>query len=76
MIGYIIISVLYAATFAAFMQVNKDNIKYWDVYSWGSSSWKIEMSILCMIGFFFWPAVILFILFYKVAFKFLNKNKK
>ena len=76
MIAYIIISVLYCATFAAFMQVNKDDPKYWNVYSRGDSDWKIEMSILCILGFFFWPAVTLFLIFYKLTFKILNKNKK
>ena len=75
MIAYFIISVLYCATFVAFMEVNKTGTEYWNHYSWGSSDWKLEMTLLCILGFFFWPAVILFLVFNKIAFKILNKNK-
>ena len=76
MIGYIIISVLYVAIFAAFMQVNRDNSKYWDIYQYSDPSWKIEYIMLCVIGFFIWPLVVLFIIFNRLAFKILKKNKK
>ena len=75
MIAYIIVSVLFVAVFMAFMKVNKEGIEYWDHYSWGESQWKMEMVLLCILGFFFWPAVILFLVFNKIAFKILNKNK-
>lgn len=75
MIAYIIISIIYWGTFAAFMQVNKEGTKYWDHYSWGESNWKMEMTVLCILGGFFWPIILPLIAVYKIAFKILNKNK-
>lgn len=76
MIGYVIISVLYVAVLTAFMQVNKDNPKYWDIYQYSDPTWRTEYMVLCAVGFFFWPLVILFLIFNRLAFKILNKNKK
>jgi len=72
MIGYILISILYCATFIAFMNTrDKDDERYFDY-----GDWRIECVLLCVIGTIIWPLVIPFIIFYKVAFKLLNKNKK
>ena len=73
MIGYILISILYCATFIAFMNTrDKGDDRYFD----GFDDWRIECVLLCVIGTIIWPLIIPFIIFYKVAFKLLNKNKK
>jgi hypothetical protein len=73
MIGYLLISVLYCATFIAFMNTReRGDERYFD----GFNDWKIEMIFLCLLGALLWPFVIPFIIFYKIAFKILNKNKK
>ena len=75
MIAYFIMCVLYCATFVAFMQTNNLNPKYWDVYQYSDPSWKVESIVLCIVGTFFWPGIILFLIFHRIAFKILNKNK-
>ena len=71
MIGYLLISVLYCATFVAFMSTREDDTEYKD--RWGD--WNIQYIMLCILGTFLWPLVIPFIIFYKIAFKIFNKNK-
>ena len=72
-IWYLLISILYCATFVAFMKTKKDDESetYMDAYG----EWNGQYLILCIVGTFFWPLVIPFMVFYKVAFKILNKNK-
>jgi hypothetical protein len=74
MIGYILISVLYCATFIAFMKTKEDDESesYMDRYG----DWHMKYILLCILGTFFWPLVIPFIIFYKIAFKILNKTNK
>ena len=71
MIGYLLISVLYCATFIAFMNTrDKDDERYFDY-----GDWKFQQIVLCIVGTVLWPFVIPFLIFYKIAFKILNKNK-
>ena len=71
MIGYIIISILYCATFIAFMKTKEKNEEYVD--SWGD--WQAKYIVLCRAGTLLWPLIIPFIIIYKIAFKILNKTK-
>jgi hypothetical protein len=75
MIFYILIGIIYWGVFAAFMQTNKDNPKYWDIYQYTENSWRMEMIMSFILGGFFWPVFVAFIIIYKIAFKILNKNK-
>ena len=68
---YLLISVLYCATFIAFMKTQEDNDEYWDY-----GDWEIRYIFLCALGTIVWPLVIPFIIFYKIAFKILNKQNK
>jgi len=76
MIGYLLISVLYCATFIAFMKTKENNedesINYMDRYG----DWHMKYILLCILGTLLWPLVIPFIIFYKIAFKILNKTNK
>ena len=74
MIGYIIISILYCATFIAFMETKEkdDSETYVDRYG----EWNGQYIALCILGTILWPLVIPFIIFYKIAFKILNKKNK
>ena len=69
---YLIISVLYCATFIAFMKTKEDEKPYWDGYG----DWNAQYLVLCIVGTALWPLVIPFIIFYKIAFKILNKTNK
>ena len=72
-IWYLLISVLYCATFVAFMKTkeNDESETYVDKYG----EWNGQYIALCIVGTFFWPLVIPFIVFYQIAFKILNKSK-
>lgn len=70
-VWYLMVSVIYAATFVAWMKTKEDMDQYWDY-----GDWKMKYLLLCVIGAFFWPLVIPFIVFYKIAFKILNKTNK
>jgi len=71
MICYLLISVLYCATFVAFLNTKKGDETYMDRYG----DWHMKYILLCILGTLLWPLVIPFIIFYKIAFKILNKNK-
>lgn len=73
---YFIVSLIYASTFTAWMQSNKGDERYWNKYSWSEPDWKGEYIALILLGFFFWPLVILFIIFYKIALNFFSKKAK
>jgi len=68
---YLMISVIYCATFVAFMKTREDNEAYVD--KWGT--WEVQYIALCVVGTVLWPLVIPFIVIYKIAFKILNKTK-
>jgi len=70
---YLLISVLYCATFIAFMKTkeNDESEAYMDRYG----DWHAQYLLLCLLGTIAWPLVIPFIAIYKLAFKILNKNK-
>ena len=70
---YLLISVLYCATFIAWMKTkeNDESEAYMDRYD----DWHAKYIILCLLGTALWPLVIPFIISYKVAYKILNKNK-
>lgn len=72
-IWYLLVSVLYCATFVAFMNTKEgdESETYMDRYG----DWHAQYIILCLLGTVLWPLVIPFIIFYKLAFKILNKNK-
>jgi hypothetical protein len=72
MIGYILISVLYCATFIAFMKTKENDESYVDRYG----DWEAKYILLCLLGTALWPLIIPFIIFYKLAFKILNKTNK
>jgi uncharacterized membrane protein YiaA len=76
MIGYLLISVLYCATFIAWMKTKEkdeyESVDYMDRYG----DWHIKYILLCILGTLLWPLVIPFIIFYKLAFKILNKTNK
>ena len=72
-IWYLLVSVLYCATFVAFMNTKKDDKQYWDISY--DSGWKEKYIMLCVLGTALWPLIIPFLIFYKLAFKILNKNK-
>ena len=69
---YLLISVIYAAVFIAFMKSKEDDTEYVDSYG----DWEMRYTLLCVIGAFFWPFVIPFIIVYKIALKILTKQKK
>jgi len=75
MIFYALVSIIYWGVFAAFMQVNKDNPKYWDIYQYTENSWRFEIMLAFILGGLLWPVFIVFMIIYKIAFKILNKNK-
>ena len=68
---YLLISVLYCATFIAWMKTKEDDNEYWDYGDWGA-----KYILLCILGTIVWPLIIPFIIFYKLAFKILNKTNK
>lgn len=72
-IWYLLVSVLYCATFVAFMNTKEDDKQYWDISY--DSGWQPTYIMLCILGTALWPLIIPFIIFYKLAFKILNKNK-
>jgi hypothetical protein len=72
MILYILISVIYCATFIAFMNTRDTEDKRYFKYG----DWKFGAIMLCLLGTIAWPLVISFIIIYKIAFKILNKNKQ
>ena len=74
MVFYLLISVLYCATFIAFMNTKKSDKSetYMDRYG----DWHIQFTMLCIIGTILWFLVIPFIIFYKIAFKILIKQNK
>lgn len=74
MIFYLLISVIYCATFIAFMNTKKDDDQYWDTRY--DSGWEAKYIMLCILGTLAWPLIIPFIIFYKIAFKILNKQNK
>lgn len=67
---HLLISIIYCATFIAWMKTKEDNNEYWKY-----GEWNPKYIILCLLGTLLWPLVIPFIIFYKIAFKILNKNK-
>lgn len=67
---YLLISIIYCAIFIAWMKTKENNNEYWDY-----GDWYPKYIILCLLGTVLWPLVIPFIIFYKIAFKILNKNK-
>jgi len=69
---YLLISVLYCATFIAFMKTKENDENYVDGYG----DWNGQYLVLCIVGTALWPLVIPFIIFYKIAFKILNKTNK
>jgi hypothetical protein len=69
---YLLISIIYCATFVAFMNTKKGDENYMDRYN----DWHFQYIILCVLGTLLWPFVIPFIIFYKIAFKILNKQNK
>lgn len=71
MIFYLLISVIYCATFIAFMNTQENNDEYWDY-----GDWEIRYILLCLLGTLLWPLIIPFLIFYKVAYKLLNKTNK
>ena len=71
-VWYLLISVLYCATFIAWMKTKENDESYVDRYG----DWNGQYILLCLLGTFFWPLVIPFIIFYKIAFKILNKTNK
>jgi hypothetical protein len=72
MIFYLLMCVIYCATFIAFMKTKENETPYWDGYG----SWEIQYVLLCVLGTVLWPLIIPFIIFYKIAFKILNKQNK
>jgi hypothetical protein len=72
MIFYLLISVIYCATFVAFLNTKKGDESYMDRYG----DWHMKYILLCMLGTVIWPLVIPFLIFYKIAFKILNKQNK
>jgi hypothetical protein len=72
MIFYLLISVIYCATFVAFLNTKKGDESYMDRYG----DWHMKYILLCMLGTVIWPLVIPFLIFYKIAFKILNKTNK
>lgn len=75
MIVYILISVLYCAVFMAFMKTRQPDGKsiYYNEYWADDEYWDGKYLALCIVGTALWPIVIPFIIFYKIAFKILNK---
>lgn len=71
-IWYLLISILYCATFIAFMNTKKDDESYVDRYG----DWNTQYILLCLLGTLLWPLIIPFLIFYKVAYKLLNKINK
>jgi len=76
MIGYLLISVLYCATFIAFMKTKENNESESEIYMYRYGDWHMKYILLCMLGTVIWPLVIQFLIFYKIAFKILNKTNK
>jgi uncharacterized membrane protein len=72
MVFYLIISVLYCAVFVAFMNTKEGDETYMDRYG----DWHIKYILLCIFGTILWFLIIPFIIFYKIAFKILNKKNK
>ena len=72
MIAYILISIIYCATFIAWMKVKENDETYVD--SWGD--WHPKYIILCVLGTILWPLIIPFIFLYRIALKVLNKINK
>ena len=72
MIGiYLIISVIYAGVFAAWMNTKKYNNEYWQY-----GDWKTEYVFACAAGTLLWPLFIPFIFVYKLATKYFNNKKQ
>jgi hypothetical protein len=79
MILYIIISILYCATFIAWLktkQPSRDKGNYSNEYWYDHETWDGKYIALVVIGTVLWPLIIPFIVFYRIAFKILNKTKK
>ena len=69
---YLLISIIYCATFVAFMKTKENDDDY--VENWGG--WQFQYIMLCILGTIAWPLIISFGIFYKIAFKILNKINK
>ena len=79
MIAYILISIIYCATFIAWMKTKQpiqNNGIYGNEYWMDDETWNGKYIALVIVGTLLWPLVIPFIIFYKIAFKVLNKNNK
>jgi len=72
---YPVVSILYWGIFIAFMQANKGDTRYWEVYQYTDPSWKIEYVLLCIIGGFLWIVFIPVLAVYKIAFKFFKQKQ-
>lgn len=77
-IWYLLVSILYCATFLAWMKSkqpdgqNEYSNEYWS----DDEFWDGKYLTLCIVGTALWPLIIPFIIFYKLAFKILNKQNK
>jgi len=75
---YVLISIIYCATFVAFMKTKQPteernySNEYWDKYD----GWEFQYIMLCIVGTLLWPLIIPFMIIYKIAFKILNKTNK
>ena len=69
---YLLISIIYCAIFIAWMKTKENDESYVDRYG----DWNGQYILLCLLGTIIWPLVIPFIIFYKIAFKILNKQNK
>lgn len=77
MISYLVISIIYCATFIAWLKIKKPSEHEYSNEYWSDhETWEGKYIALVIIGTILWPLVIPFIVFYKIAFKILNKTKK
>ena len=72
MIGiYLIISVIYAGVFVAWMNTKRDNHEYWQY-----GDWNPKYVFACAAGTLLWPLFIPFTFVYKLATKYFNNKKQ
>jgi len=88
---YLLISAIYAGVFIAYTHAHRDSEQLWEItydYRYNRSTldrektptftgeWTSFSIFLMLAGTALWPLVLPAILVYKLAIKFLNKNKK